>query len=181
MIEGDGELTVLPAHRRCRVGVIPRIRPKCVATSVLDAHPGSLDTVISAISGPPLIGVQLPSVREGGLLTCISEGVRQVGLAGELEWSEGHVRATLAHLTVAAAVPISISVMPTASGPRPLCWTRAWRIVVITAVQVTSCNGRDTEVIVSLTPLYGHLERFGIINTGNPKHAVYTPCHRVGQ
>ena len=34
----------------------------------------------------------------------------------------------------------------------------------------TSCNGCDTEVIVSLTPLYD-LERFGIINTGNPKHA----------
>lgn len=34
----------------------------------------------------------------------------------------------------------------------------------------TSCNGCDIEVIVSLTPLYD-LERFGIINTGNPKHA----------
>jgi ech hydrogenase subunit C len=34
----------------------------------------------------------------------------------------------------------------------------------------TSCNGCDIEVIASLTPLYD-LERFGIINTGNPKHA----------
>ena len=34
----------------------------------------------------------------------------------------------------------------------------------------TSCNGCDTEVIVSLTPLYD-LERFGVLNTGNPKHA----------
>ncbi|HOI17315.1 MAG TPA: NADH-quinone oxidoreductase subunit NuoB [Geobacteraceae bacterium] len=34
----------------------------------------------------------------------------------------------------------------------------------------TSCNGCDIEVIVSLTPLYD-VERFGIINTGNPKHA----------
>jgi len=34
----------------------------------------------------------------------------------------------------------------------------------------TSCNGCDTEVIVSLTPLYD-VERFGVINTGNPKHA----------
>ena len=34
----------------------------------------------------------------------------------------------------------------------------------------TSCNGCDIEVIASLTPLYD-LERFGIVNTGNPKHA----------
>ena len=34
----------------------------------------------------------------------------------------------------------------------------------------TSCNGCDIELIASLTPLYD-LERFGIINTGNPKHA----------
>ena len=34
----------------------------------------------------------------------------------------------------------------------------------------TSCNGCDIEVFASLTPLYD-LERFGIINTGNPKHA----------
>ncbi len=34
----------------------------------------------------------------------------------------------------------------------------------------TSCNGCDIEVIACLTPLYD-LERFGIINTGNPKHA----------
>lgn len=34
----------------------------------------------------------------------------------------------------------------------------------------SSCNGCDIEVIASLTPLYD-LERFGIINTGNPKHA----------
>jgi len=34
----------------------------------------------------------------------------------------------------------------------------------------SSCNGCDIEVIASLTPMYD-LERFGIINTGNPKHA----------
>lgn len=34
----------------------------------------------------------------------------------------------------------------------------------------SSCNGCDIEVLDSLMPLYD-LERFGIINTGNPKHA----------
>ena len=34
----------------------------------------------------------------------------------------------------------------------------------------TSCNGCDIEVLASLTPMYD-LERFGILNTGNPKHA----------
>ncbi|MFH0956827.1 MAG: NADH-quinone oxidoreductase subunit NuoB [Candidatus Aenigmatarchaeota archaeon] len=34
----------------------------------------------------------------------------------------------------------------------------------------SSCNGCDIEVIACLTPLYD-VERFGIINTGNPKHA----------
>lgn len=34
----------------------------------------------------------------------------------------------------------------------------------------SSCNGCDIEVLASLTPLYD-VERFGIINTGNPKHA----------
>lgn len=34
----------------------------------------------------------------------------------------------------------------------------------------TSCNGCDIEVLAALTPLYD-VERFGIINTGNPKHA----------
>ena len=33
-----------------------------------------------------------------------------------------------------------------------------------------SCNGCDIEVLACLTPLYD-IERFGIINTGNPKHA----------
>jgi len=32
------------------------------------------------------------------------------------------------------------------------------------------CNGCDIEVVASLTPLYD-LERFGIVNIGNPKHA----------
>jgi ech hydrogenase subunit C len=32
------------------------------------------------------------------------------------------------------------------------------------------CNGCDIEVVASLTPIYD-LERFGIINIGNPKHA----------
>ncbi len=34
----------------------------------------------------------------------------------------------------------------------------------------SSCNGCDIEVLAALTPLYD-IERFGIINTGNPKHA----------
>jgi len=34
----------------------------------------------------------------------------------------------------------------------------------------SSCNGCDIEVLAALTPLYD-VERFGIINTGNPKHA----------
>ena len=34
----------------------------------------------------------------------------------------------------------------------------------------SSCNGCDIEVLASLTPRYD-LERFGIINTGDPKHA----------
>ncbi len=34
----------------------------------------------------------------------------------------------------------------------------------------TSCNGCDIEVLACLTPLYD-VERFGIVNTGNPKHA----------
>lgn len=34
----------------------------------------------------------------------------------------------------------------------------------------TSCNGCDIEVLACLTPLYD-VERFGILNIGNPKHA----------
>jgi ech hydrogenase subunit C len=34
----------------------------------------------------------------------------------------------------------------------------------------SSCNGCDIEVVASLTPLYD-VERLGIVNTGNPKHA----------
>lgn len=34
----------------------------------------------------------------------------------------------------------------------------------------TSCNGCDIELLACLTPLYD-VERFGIVNTGNPKHA----------
>ncbi|SDZ79137.1 Ni,Fe-hydrogenase III small subunit [Lachnospiraceae bacterium NK3A20] len=34
----------------------------------------------------------------------------------------------------------------------------------------SSCNGCDIEVLASTTPVYD-LERFGIINTGDPKHA----------
>ena len=34
----------------------------------------------------------------------------------------------------------------------------------------TSCNGCDIEVLACLTPMYD-IERLGIINTGNPKHA----------
>ena len=34
----------------------------------------------------------------------------------------------------------------------------------------SSCNGCDIEVLACLTPIYD-VERFGMINTGNPKHA----------
>lgn len=34
----------------------------------------------------------------------------------------------------------------------------------------TSCNGCDIETLACLTPLYD-VERVGVINTGNPKHA----------
>ena len=34
----------------------------------------------------------------------------------------------------------------------------------------SSCNGCDIEVLACLTPVYD-VERFGIFNTGNPKHA----------
>jgi len=33
-----------------------------------------------------------------------------------------------------------------------------------------SCNGCDIEVLACLTPMYD-IERFGIVNVGNPKHA----------
>ncbi len=33
-----------------------------------------------------------------------------------------------------------------------------------------SCNGCDIEILACLTPIYD-VERFGIINIGNPKHA----------
>lgn len=33
-----------------------------------------------------------------------------------------------------------------------------------------SCNGCDIEVLACLTPLHD-VERFGLVNTGNPKHA----------
>jgi len=33
-----------------------------------------------------------------------------------------------------------------------------------------SCNGCDIEVLACLTPRYD-VERFGVVNTGNPKHA----------
>jgi len=34
----------------------------------------------------------------------------------------------------------------------------------------SSCNGCDIEILACLTPLYD-VERFGMINVGNPKHA----------
>lgn len=33
-----------------------------------------------------------------------------------------------------------------------------------------SCNGCDIEILACLTPIYD-VERFGIVNVGNPKHA----------
>jgi Ni,Fe-hydrogenase III small subunit len=34
----------------------------------------------------------------------------------------------------------------------------------------SSCNGCDLELVATLTPMYDP-ERFGVINTGNPKHS----------
>jgi ech hydrogenase subunit C len=34
----------------------------------------------------------------------------------------------------------------------------------------SSCNGCDIEILAALTPVYD-VERFGILNTGNPAHA----------
>jgi ech hydrogenase subunit C len=34
----------------------------------------------------------------------------------------------------------------------------------------SSCNGCDIEILAALTPVFD-VERFGIVNTGNPKHA----------
>ncbi len=39
----------------------------------------------------------------------------------------------------------------------------------------SSCNGCDIEILAALTPVYD-VERFGIINTGNPKHADILLC-----
>ena len=38
-----------------------------------------------------------------------------------------------------------------------------------------SCNGCDIEILACLTPLYD-VERFGMINVGNPKHADILLC-----
>jgi len=37
-------------------------------------------------------------------------------------------------------------------------------------VNCTACNGCDIEVVAALTPMFD-VERFGILNVGNPKHA----------
>ena len=50
----------------------------------------------------------------------------------------------------------------------------------------SSCNGCDIEVLACLTPLYD-VERFGIVNTGDPKHAdiflvtggVFRECYNM--
>ena len=39
----------------------------------------------------------------------------------------------------------------------------------------SSCNGCDIEILAALTPVFD-VERFGIINTGNPKHADILLC-----
>ncbi|MDQ7821621.1 MAG: NADH-quinone oxidoreductase subunit B family protein [Candidatus Eremiobacteraeota bacterium] len=38
-----------------------------------------------------------------------------------------------------------------------------------------SCNGCDIEILACLTPLYD-IERFGMVNMGNPKHADVLVC-----
>ena len=43
-----------------------------------------------------------------------------------------------------------------------------------------SCNGCDIEVLACLTPLYD-IERFGIINVGNPMHSDLLAGDRHGQ
>lgn len=51
-------------------------------------------------------------------------------------------------------------------------WNMEWfkRSPWLLHYNATSCNGCDIELIASLTPLYD-LERFGMVMTGNPKHA----------
>jgi ech hydrogenase subunit C len=39
----------------------------------------------------------------------------------------------------------------------------------------SSCNGCDIEILAALTPVFD-VERFGIVNTGNPKHADILLC-----
>jgi ech hydrogenase subunit C len=39
----------------------------------------------------------------------------------------------------------------------------------------SSCNGCDIEILAALSPVFD-VERFGIINTGNPKHADILLC-----
>lgn len=48
-------------------------------------------------------------------------------------------------------------------------WARA-RSPWIVHYDSASCNGCDIEVLACLTPVYD-VERFGIVNVGNPKHA----------
>ncbi len=40
----------------------------------------------------------------------------------------------------------------------------------ITHFDCGSCNGCDIEILAALTPMYD-IERFGIVNMGNPKHS----------
>lgn len=40
----------------------------------------------------------------------------------------------------------------------------------ITHFDCGSCNGCDIEILAALTPMYD-VERFGIVNMGNPKHS----------
>lgn len=39
----------------------------------------------------------------------------------------------------------------------------------------SSCNGCDIEILAALTPVFD-VERFGVVNTGNPKHADILLC-----
>src|SRR5512135_2707736 len=50
------------------------------------------------------------------------------------------------------------------------CMTYLKKSPWIVHYNASSCNGCDIEILAALTPVFD-VERFGIVNTGNPKHA----------
>src|SRR5579859_5058617 len=52
----------------------------------------------------------------------------------------------------------------------PSCMSRFKQSPWILHYDASSCNGCDIETLACLTPVYD-VERLGVVNTGNPKHA----------